>query len=115
MKTLLAAGLWVMSIAAIADTTTFICTDAHGKKSLQDRPCQATAISSEARQTKSNAAPAYQGKSFESQMDDIRCNSYRRDLEHNRARSNEFGSNADKAIYRDRMISAQEKIKRECQ
>lgn len=114
MKTLIAAALCAMSIAAIADTTTFICTDAAGKKSLQDRACPPTSTTAEARATKTNPKPLFTPPDTQAITRGIWCSHYKSSADYHRDLSNVGNNNATRAQNRDYAIAQQNRFNREC-
>lgn len=109
------AALWLFSACALADTTTFICTDAAGKKSLQDRPCPSTAQAAEARATKTNPKPLFAVPDTSATTKGIWCNHWKNNVGHHADQSNVGTDNRQRAYHRDQMIANQNRYKRECQ
>lgn len=116
MRTLLAAGLCAMSMVAIADATTYICTDVAGRKSIQDRPCSAGAVSSESRDTKSNPAAPFADfqRSQDARIKRIHCGYLDDAIERSRTRSNAAMPNKYRADARDQMQELQRRKRNDC-
>lgn len=114
MRIHVAIALAAMSSIATADTRTFICTDATGSKSIQDRPCPAGA-QVEQRTAKSNPVTMDQWiDGLHRKGREARCKIYSDGVEHQRSHLDSGDTPRQLARNKDAYLAAKKHYKRTC-